>query len=80
MKLDVITLEVITKGFSTQSPLVGLAQNIKESNNFGVFVVKGCTMKSSKVRNAVLLNHSTNSVSCYTTCNFTTTINYLRGT
>ena len=53
----VIIIQVSPKGFSLYFTLFGIEQTNNESNNFGGFVVKPCTMESRKVVNAVMSNH-----------------------
>ena len=67
------------KGFSTYLILVGRAQSNKKINEFGGFVVKDCTVEARNVGNSVMLDNSTDGVSCEATWNFTTTMKYLRG-
>ena len=73
----VIIMQVSPKGFSLYFTIFVIEQTNNESNNFGGFVVKSCTMESRKVVNTVLFNHSTDVFLCDTTCNFNTTMKYL---
>ena len=77
--MDFITLQVAPRGIIPYFTLVERAHTINESNNFGVFFVKTCTMEVIKVVNLVLLKQSTDGISCDTNWDFTTTMKYLRG-
>ena len=57
VKLAIITLEMEPMDFTTHFTLFGRVQTINESNNFGVFVVKSCTMAARKMVNEVLTDH-----------------------
>ena len=46
--------------------MIGRAQTIYSSNYFGEYVVKAWTLATENVVNTVLLNHSTDEVSCET--------------
>ena len=56
-KVSVVTMQVVTKGFSPYFTLVGHAQTVNKSDEFGEFVVKSCALEPYKVVNTVLLNH-----------------------
>ena len=79
VNLDVVTLKAAPNGFNPCFTLVERSQNINENNIFWSFVVKYCTMSARKVVNSVLLNHSTDGVSCGKAFNHTITMKNLRG-
>ena len=56
-KLAIITLEMEPKDFTTHFTFLGRVQTINESNDFGLFVVKSCTMADRKMVNEVLTDH-----------------------
>ena len=70
---------MVQKVLSPYFKLIGRAQTINKSNYFGEYVVKACTIAAEKVRYSVLLNHSTDGVSCETGLNIHTIIKYLEG-
>ena len=79
VKVAVITIQVLPQGFSPYFTLVGRPQTINEINDLEEFVGKACMKAANSVGKSVLLNHSTNGVSCETEWNLTTIINYLEG-
>ena len=79
MKAAVVTLQVVPKVFSPYFNLIVHAQTIHESNSFEGYVVKAHTLAAEKVGNSVLLNHSTDGLSCETSWNIHTIMKYLGG-
>ena len=67
VNLAVITLKVAPKVFIPYFTLVGRTHTINKSNNFRSFFITTFTMISIKVGYAVLLNNSTDGISCETT-------------
>ena len=79
MKVSIITLQVVKNLFSNYLIITGSAQPVNESNYFGVYVIKACTIASEKVGNLVLLNHSTDGLSRDAIWNIHTIMKYLKG-
>ena len=59
--------------------LAGLPQSINESNDFGTDVVEACEEAAKEVGNLVVLNTSTDGVSCEVQWNLSVLVDYLQG-
>ena len=64
MKVAVVTVQNYPKGFNPYFTFFGLDQTLKDINGFVDFTVNACIQVAEKFDNTVLLNHSTDGVSC----------------
>ena len=72
-------MQVVPKRFIPYFTLIGREQTINESSYFGEYFVKSYTIAAEKVGNTVLLNHSTDGVSCENIWNIHTIMKYFEG-
>ena len=79
VKIAVVSFQTAAAGTCPYFALVGLPQTINESNDFGATVLEACTTAAKNDGNAVLLNESTDGVSCETKWNLSVALLYLDG-
>ena len=79
VKIAIVNFQDTPTGMSPSVILAGLNQTINHSNNWGAQVLAACVSAAASDHNAVVLNESTDGVSCETKWNYTQIIKYLGG-
>ena len=79
IKVCVISIQNTPPGMSPYFVLSGLPQSINENNDFGTRMLEVCNSAAVKDGNAVVLNTSTDGVSCEVQDNKSLTMKYLVG-
>ena len=78
-KMAVVSFQKVPPGMSPYFMLGGLPQTVNDSNDWGKDVMKIAVEATEKVGNAVLLNHSTDGVSCEVQWNLDQLKSFLQG-
>ena len=79
VKIAVASFQNTPPDLSPSFILAGLPQTINDSNSWGANVLKACVEAAEEDGNVVVLNESTDGVSCETQWNYTQNIDYLNG-
>ena len=80
VKVAVVSFQDTPVGMCPYLVLAGNAQTVNERNDFGKRIMKLCQQASQSVGNCVVLNQSTDGVSCEVECNKQTILDFLSGT
>lgn len=78
-KIAVVSFQHTPPGICPYFVLAGLPQTINDSNSWGSEVLEACVNAASTDGNAVVLNESTDGVSCETKWNYTQVTKFLAG-
>lgn len=78
-KMAVVSFQKVPPGMSPYLMLAGLPQTVNDSNDWGKGVMATAAESAKNAGNAVVLNHSTDGVSCEVQWNFDTLKLFLQG-
>jgi len=79
VKVAVVSFQDTPLGMCPYLVLAGNAQTMNESNDFGKRIIKLCQQASVQVGNCIVLNQSTDGVSCEVEWNKQSVLNFLAG-
>ena len=79
VKASVISFQHVPGGMCPYLVLGGRSQSINENNDFGTLMMEACVAAAKEDGNAVILNSSTDGVSCEVQWNLSVTNDYIEG-